>query len=370
MKLLPLKLFLFLFLLDKLFLIPAVKNIFVQNLVNSYEMVHGLHVKKNLIFEEDFKKSGKTKKIYFIGTSRSENYGEVTDEEIKINPYIKNKEELLKWAVNSLFSIRAGSPLLLFGSADFFLKQNIPADIIVIETSFPTFNHQNKFVDRNQIYDMELKFFWDNLRFFTNSEIINYISAKVFVLNYFNVQWKSVFSKKNSLEEAEIKKMVDAITELKLMEEAKQKKNAKGTIVLIHPGDYQEFAEPSEHLKANKEYIQYLLQMFYSNYKGHHKKYMLMMEKIAIEGKARGIKVVFYKTPVHQSLTEATKGFRTQELIWEKEMQEIAQKHDAKFINLENESRVSCRYFRDVSHLSQVCFPEVIEIIIDATGNK
>ena len=138
MKLLPLKIFLLLFIIDKLFLIPSVKNFFVQNLVNSYELMQNLQNKKNQIFEEEFKKRGKSKRIYFIGTSRSENFGEVTDEEIKENPYVKNKDEFLKWGINSIFSLRAGSPLLLYSSANFFWKQNIPADIMVIETSFIT----------------------------------------------------------------------------------------------------------------------------------------------------------------------------------------------------------------------------------------
>ena len=88
--------------------------------------------------------------------------------------------------------------------------------------------------------------------------------------------------------------------------------------------------------------------MFYSNYKVPHNKYLLMMEKIAIEGKARNIKIVFYKTPVHQSLTDSTKEFRKMELLWEKELQEIANRHDAKFVNFENDIKISCRYFRDV----------------------
>ena len=212
---------------------------------------------------------------------------------------------------------------------------------------------------------MDLIFFWDNIHFFTNSEKISYISSKIFFLNYFNVQWKSLFKNKNTLKEEEIKKMVDAITKIKLMQDAKQKNNEKGPTILLKPGDYQEFNEPAEHIKANNDYIQYLLNMFYSNYKVPHNKYLLMMEKIAIEGKARNIKIVFYKTPVHQSLTDSTKEFRKMELLWEKELQEIANRHDAKFVNFENDIKISCRYFRDVSHLSQICFPEVIEKIIE-----
>ncbi|MCB1158255.1 MAG: DUF1574 family protein [Leptospiraceae bacterium] len=268
------------------------------------------------------------------------------------------------WRVNSDFSVKAASPLLLFHSFDFMLQKGVKPKVFVLETSFSTLNKNSLFVEKSQMNDMKLNFFWKYRHLFNLEEKVDYLSTRVFVLNRMNIPWIGLITGKSSAGSEAPTALLDFIIGLSQVKSEKKLEENGFKVVGEEEGKESEMIK-----EKNQKYIQYLIQRFFNSFETYHPSYMRMYREFARLCKEQGIQLVFYSPPVHKLYTQAKEPFHRQELLWKKEMESIAREFSVLYLDFESKIPLKCRFFEDISHISSSCYPEVVEKILLKSGN-
>lgn len=361
-KFLPLILFLVLFLIDKIFLIPLVKIKFVKNYINSYDVLNEFNDKLYKEYlESNSKKLSISKEkiqdqtIMFFGTSRSAEYANLTENFYTNNPYLKNKE-ISKIPVFS-WSIKAAPFIHIYQIYNHYINNYEKPRMIVLEINHISFNKNSVFKLKKDIYDFKFDEFKEAFFEFSIKDRVEYISSLIFVLNKYNISWKDIFSGKK---EENVSETLDFILNLK---------KAFGTEQNNHSWELgvREGTESDERKKQDEEYNSWVINSFYRNYQIDETSFNLF-KKIIREANEKNIPLVIYRPKVHQLLREKTVSSLKAEKKWLEEIHKISEEYKITFIDFGDQKNSSCNYFIDISHLSKTCFPEVIEKIVETTN--
>lgn len=362
LKYFPLILLVFLFLFDKIFLIPQVRKLVVQNYVNSYEVLDTLLDKLYTEHIDKYKKElGKTSEeieketVLFMGTSRSVEYANLNKTLFDKNPYIKNPEALAKIPVTS-WTVRAAPFIHIYQIYSHFLKTHPRPKILVLEINYISFNKNNVFRDKKDIYDFALEDFVEIYKELSNKDKIEYISSLFFVLNKSNISWKSlILSGGNSNQD--VNATLDFVINAKKLMEMRDNKN----IGWMHGVKQNE--ESKEQIEINRTYTQWVIQSFFQNFQIDLTSENLF-KKVIREAKEKNINLVLYRPRTHEQLKLDTVKFIKGEEQWLAEVKKLASEYSIPFYDFEKPGSLECDYFSDTSHLSKSCFPEVVEKIV------
>jgi hypothetical protein len=362
LKYFPILLLIFLFCFDKIFIIPQVRKFVVQNHVNSYEVLDTLLDK--LYFEhidKNQKALGKTAEeiqretVLFMGTSRSVEYANLNKTLFDENPYIKNKQALEQIPVTS-WTVRAAPFIHIYQIYSHFLKKHPRPKMLVLEINYISFNKNNVFREKKDIYDFTLEEFSEVYKELSNKDKIEYLSTLFFVLNKSNISWKSLIRSGGNSDQ-DVNATLDFVINAKKLMEMKENKNAGW----IH--GIKENQESPEQIEINRKYTEWVIQSFFQNFQLDLTSTNLF-KKVLREAKEKNVNLVLYRPRTHEELKSATKKYTKGEAEWLLEVKRLAQEASIPFYDFEEPGYLKCDYFADTSHLSKSCFPEVVEKIV------
>lgn len=362
LKYFPLLLFVFLFVFDKIFIIPPVRKLIVQNYVNSYEVLNQLLDKLYKEHIEKYKKElNRTEEeiqkdtVIFMGTSRSVEYANFTKALFDKNPYIKNPEAIFQIPVTS-WTVRAAPFIHIYQIYSHFIKTHPRPKMLVLEINYISFNKNNVFREKKDIYDFSVDDFLDSYKEFSNKDKVEYLANLVFVLNKSNINWKNLI-KSGTNSEQDVNATLDFVVNAKKLMEMKQNKNVSWM------SGIKQGSESEEQMVINLKYNEWVIQSFFQNFQADLTSTNLF-KKVLREAKEKNINLVLYRPRTHQLLKSETVKFTKGEAKWLSEVTEIAKQYSIPFYDFEKPGALECDYFADTSHLSKTCFPEVVEKII------
>ena len=97
----------------------------------------------------------------------------------------------------------------------------------------------------------------------------------------------------------------------------------------------------------------------------------LLFKKMIQSAKEKNLKIIFYRPKIHKDLRKETDlKFKEAEEKYFQEITTILNQNGYSFYDLEKEGEIKCAYFRDPSHLSKTCIPEIIEKFDNVYSNK
>lgn len=368
LKHLPILLLFFLFCFDKIFLIPQIRKAIVQNSVNSYEVLNNLLDKLYLEHIEKYKKKlnitqeeVEKQTMIFMGTSRSVEYANLNNSIYEKNPYLKDPAATLHIPVTS-WTIRAAPFIHIYQIYSHFIKTHTRPKTVVLEINYISFNKNNVFREKKDIYDYSFTDFLDVYKEFSNKDKIEYIACLFFVLNRSNINWKGLlFSGMNT--DTDVNAKLDFILNAKKLMEMRENKNESW----MH--GVRENQESAEQIELNRKYTEWVIQSFFQNFQIDLTSFNLF-KKILREAKDKNVNLILYRPRTHIALKEATSKFTKGEEAWLKEVKRLAEESSIPFYDFEASGALECDYFSDPSHLSKSCFPEVIEKITMGESKK
>jgi hypothetical protein len=362
LKYFPLHLLILIFLFDKIFLIPQIRTLVVQNHVNSYEVLDTLQDKLYKEHIEKYKKelgwtSEKIEKetVMFMGTSRSVEYGNLTKSVFEKNPYIKNQAALEQIPVTS-WTVRAAPFIHIYQIYSHFLKTHPRPRMLVLEINYISFNKNNVFREKKDIYDFTWEEFLEIQSELSNKDKIEYIASMFFVLNRSNISWKSLILSGGNAKQ-DVNATLDFVINAKKLMEMKENKNAGWM------QGFKQSEESKEQIAINSKYNEWVIQSFFQNFQLDLTSTNLF-KKVLWEAKEKNVNLVLYRPRTHEELKSATKKYTKGEAEWLLEVKRLAQEASIPFYDFEEPGYLKCDYFADTSHLSKSCFPEVVEKIV------
>lgn len=368
LKFFPLLLFAFLFIFDKIFIIPQVRKLIVQNYVNSYEVLNTLLDKFYLEHIEKYKKTLQLsaeeiqkQTVIFIGTSRSVEYTNFSNALFENNPYIKDKEAIARIPVTS-WTVRAAPFIHIYQVYSHFLKAQPRPKMVVLEINYISFNKNNVFREKRDIYDFTLEDFLDSYKEFSNKDKIEYLASLVFVLNKSNIHWKSLILSGTNAEQ-DVNATLDFVINAKKLMEMRENKNANwmsGT---------RQGTETNELIEINRKYNEWVIQSFFQNFQLDLTSTNLF-KKVLREAKEKNVNLVLYRPRTHELLKSETARLTKGEAKWLADVTELAKEFSIPFYDFEIPGAIECDYFTDTSHLSKTCFPEIVEKIVIENKNQ
>jgi|GEM_PF-1838501 hypothetical protein len=368
LKYFPLHLLILIFLFDKIFLIPQIRTLVVQNHVNSYEVLDTLQDKLYKEHIEKYKKelgwtSEKIEKetVMFMGTSRSVEYGNLTKSVFEKNPYIKNQAALEQIPVTS-WTVRAAPFIHIYQIYSHFLKTHPRPRMLVLEINYISFNKNNVFREKKDIYDFTWEEFLEIQSELSNKDKIEYIASMFFVLNRSNISWKSLIRSGGNAKQ-DVNATLDFVINAKKLMEMKENKNAGWM------QGFKQSEESKEQIAINSKYNEWVIQSFFQNFQLDLTSTNLF-KKVLREAKEKNINLVLYRPRTHELLKSETTRFTKGEAKWLEDVKSLAKEYSIPFYDFEEPGSLACDYFADTSHLSKSCFPEVVEKILLEGTNK
>jgi hypothetical protein len=360
----PILLFLFVFSIDKLFYIPKVKELFVKNNYNFYEMIFNF---EDLIFKDHLEKNLKryssekellNDSLVFIGTSRSDIYREFMPKDIINNPFIKN-EEIVKNKPVIGHIIKAGSFFHFYQLYNNIIKKYPEETVYVFELNYGSLNHNSYFRRRKDV---------ENLSFFQFGEIYNqlsfqqktdYLTSRLFITSTLNISLLLPFKPKKVSHDENLNALFFIYKgQLQHINKNINSFMSKGTLE----------GEETEEIKIEYDkFIQNQMDTVHLKFKENTTDKALIYKLIKDAGK-RNLKFIFYRPKIHKDMRIAIdKSYGDKEKKWIEEISSYIKENNLHFIDFEDKTNLSCSYFTDPSHLSVTCAPEIIEKINNLT---
>lgn len=357
--LIPFVIFIFIFGVDKLFYIPEVRNLFVRNNYNFYDMIFKFEDSFYDYHLEKWKKKGLNEKeifentIVFLGTSRSETFREFSDKDIINNPYVKNKERVLQKPVIAHF-LRAGTVFHIYQLFQHVIDK-YPGDVVfALEVNYGGLNENSYIRQKKDAENLKWSSFLEIYPYLSNRQILSFITSRLFVLNLYNVSFSKPFQK-NKDQTPE-----DMINSLFVIVQQIVNKNVDAQSGFIFEGIKEGF-ETNEEKENYRKFIDNFMNTLYFNFKVSTTD-DLLFKKIIKDARDRNIKIIFYRPKIHKELRkELDKKFKEDEERYFLEISQMINQNGYQFFDLEKDGEINCAYFRDPSHLSKTCIPEIIE---------
>jgi hypothetical protein len=357
---LPIIIFLILFGIDKLFLIPVVNNLLVKQESNGYFAVANFENQK---YEERKKiwteqiggdiNELEKKAIVFIGTSRAEGFGLIGKEHIVGSPYLKDEKKVLEIPVTSRI-IKAGTFMHLYMLYTSLINENPNIKKIALEINYASLNRKSNVRQRKEITDLSRQEFFELMPYLSYRDIVEYFSSHLFVVNKLQIKWKNIYKGKDN----ESTELADNLFLLQKILGGNKKTEIQGFQI----DGVKEGQESEERIYAYKEHIKHDTNLLFLNYEMNPTEFELLL-KIIKEAKAKGIQLTLYKPKIHNLYSSSTAKYQPGEKKFFEEIQKISEINYVKFIDLNENETIQCNYFGDPSHISTYCMPEIVEKI-------
>lgn len=355
----PLYIFLFVFLVDKLFYIPGVRELFVKNNYNFYDMIfsfedsfYDYHLekwkKKGLSEQEIFKNT-----MVFIGTSRSETFREYTEKDIINNPFIQDQNKILNKPVIAHF-MRAGTVFHIYQLFE-HVTEKYPKDVVfALEVNYGGLNENSYIRQRKDAENLKWSSFKEIYPMLSTGQILSFVTSRLFVLNLYSVSLTKPFQKNKAQSPEELIKGLFVLVKQYV---ATNTDNSSGFIL---EGNH-EGQESSEVKEKYKLFIEEFMNTLFYKFKVSSTD-NLLLKKIIQSAKKKNLKIIFYRPKIHKDLRKETDlKFKEAEENYLQELTTFLNQNGYSFYDLEKEGEIKCAYYRDPSHLSKTCIPEIIE---------
>lgn len=355
--LIPIYLFLYLFLLDKLFYIPQINELFVKNNFNFYDVMF----KFENIFYEDFINKNQERyatknelfddTIVFLGTSRSEIFRGYSKKDILNNPFCKNEDRIINKPVIAHI-IKAGSFFHFYQLFNFAKNKYSKSTLFAIELNYASFNKNSYFRQRKDIENLNFKQFLEIYNYISNKQKIDYITSRLFIVNTKNISFLLPFGEKNIAPE-------DSLGVLFNLFKGNVKHNNKNTNF-----NFVGTMEGQENEILLKEYDNFLknqLETVHLKFKEDHTDIMLF-KNLVEDASRNNLKLIFFRPKIHKLMRNVIdKEYGEKEKRWFEETRNYIKMHGYSLVDLESPEQMNCNYFTDPSHLSTSCAPEIVE---------
>jgi hypothetical protein len=234
--------------------------------------------------------------------------------------------------------------------------------MLVLEINYISFNKNNVFREKKDIYDFTWEEFLEIQSELSNKDKIEYIASMFFVLNRSNISWKSLIRSGGNAKQ-DVNATLDFVINAKKLMEMKENKNAGWM------QGFKQSEESKEQIAINSKYNEWVIQSFFQNFQLDLTSTNLF-KKVLIEAKEKNINLVLYRPRTHELLKSETTRFTKGEAKWLEDVKSLAKEYSIPFYDFEEPGSLACDYFADTSHLSKSCFPEVVEKILLEGTNK
>lgn len=367
-------LFVILFVLDKLILIPPVKNLLTDEVVgNPYiETLNNASGK----YMEDAKYQDK-KKIWAFGTSRSFGFYQFSTPIYNRNSSYISESQKKTLDAYKIFAFAApgSNPLIYYTRFNQLLDQNLKPDIVFLELSAFSFNKNNRFYNIILLEGMPLDFAIKYFNELPSNFAKEYFFSRLFSLSRYKLSSKAVsthlFGSKDKNTEL-LKSFIssnamtgDPFANLFETKEIKEE-------VEYSPDKFNDFqgkpaTETDTYLKTIMM-VDVLKKEFYGNFT-HNKDNYEFLKQILVRCKKRNIPVVLWVPKVHKNLADyyESASFYPQ---WKSKIMEVAAETNSTFLDLNEPTKVRCDYFQDAAHHSGRCLPEVTTLLLESLNKK
>lgn len=354
----PILIFFIVFLFDKLFYFKFVRELFIKNNYNYYDMIYTFEDNYHDYHIENWTKKGMSRddiyrnSLVFIGTSRSETFREYTSEDIIDNPYITDHKKILDKPVISHF-MRAGTVFHTYHLFNHVINK-YPNSTFAVEVNFVGLNENSYIRLKRDVEYLRWDDFKGIVEFLDLSDIWGYISSRLFVLNLYSFSPLKPFKKNNDTTPEELVKGTFVFVKQYIANSNK----IKGRFV---PDGIEENKESEEMLKNYELFNQNFMSTLYRKFKVRRSDVKLFENLVKI-AKEKELKVIFFRPKIHKLLkNETDKLNKKEEEEYIESVRKLTSENGFPFIDLEDDKELRCGYFRDPSHLSKTCVPEIIE---------
>ncbi|WCL50923.1 DUF1574 family protein [Leptospira sp. GIMC2001] len=351
----PFGLLLFLFIIDKVSLIPScyktgrLDNTPIENISDAMRGIY-LDKKKNL----DSKKE-----IIILGTSRSDILSFLDNKSIESNPFIdtESKNMLLNYDFETRSIVKASEFLYHLYLFQTIVESGFKPELVIIEVSPESLNTNNPF--------------HADFQFRTNIFPYRFLLELLPVADntwrkdlYLYTLFPSVYYK--FMPEKSLQKFIkgkDYLSENNVIP-AYSFFPTTGTLPANHI-DFEEFSFPeTEYKKRILEYTEYLVSHnILKDFKISESEVAILDLLLAKIQKSK-IPVVFWRPRVHSIYKQ--KQEESGAISADKIIQDKIEAYGYPYINLQNVD-TKCNYYTDSSHISARCSPEIMKLVIEAS---
>lgn len=331
----PLILFLFLFLVDKIFLLDSVKSYIKTDFTYLYyetkEELFDLLVKNH--------KEGKLKKklMIVLGSSR-----------LLYFDHKELTEFYPDWDIYN-FSSAVTTPAYYYYYIERILKNGIQPTLILLESDPNQFNQNSPvFKDSNLTYSFDLPFILKNANLFGKDYVSFYLGKTLFASSKNKPLIQNAFQRLKSSERQAISEMGNTVRKLLL-------ENKGHSISLVENYYERDFGM----LEATS---QRTMDWLYRNYKDSEMQYTFF-EYILRDVKAKNIDMIIVwpqsSIPM-QKLMKSTNYVKD----WQSKVGNIASKYGFSILDMDNTSDYYCNSFVDGGHISKDCYRPFIRYVM------
>ncbi|MDX1960026.1 MAG: DUF1574 family protein [Leptospiraceae bacterium] len=363
----PILIFLSLFLFDKILLVPFIFERIIKNKISGFEVFRQINENsyKKFLKQEAEKKKVSVEEIennayVFFGSSRSAGFSELTSNDYKGNPYLKNQTTVAEIPVTANY-IRAGSFFQILKLYNDFPKKK---GTYILEINYTSFNQNSLFREKRDIYELTMSNYFEFFPYLSMKDRVEFFSSNLLLFNRYKVEFKRLFQ---PVEDQNLSEMMnDMLVLKKINDEAQiQKFNLNGFWI---QGSKEGFEDKSL-IQPYTESNNWVIDSFYKNFKLSTTDWNLF-QYLLKKSKKEGTRLIILRPRIHRILRQSGEKYIQGETQWLKDVKELTSSLEIPFIDLDKEAEISCDYFTDTSHLSKSCFPEIIEKVYELNLKK
>ncbi|TGL51125.1 DUF1574 domain-containing protein [Leptospira meyeri] len=362
-------LFLFFFGLDKIILIPSVRNFLTEeNIGNPY-----VESFKNISasYLEDPKYQDK-KKIWAFGTSRSFIFYQFATSDYNHHSDFISENQKKSLDEYKFFGYAApgSNPLIYYTRFNQLMDKQYKPDVVFLEVSAFSFNKKNRFYNITLLEGMPLEFAIQYFNELPSDFAKEYFFSRLFSLSRYKISTKTIstnlFGTKDK--NAELLKNFMPSNQMSVDPFANAFDTKTNREELPYsPDSFNDFylkpANDTDTYLKTVMLVDVLKNEFYGNYSLNEDNFVFL-EKIIERCKKNKIPVVLWIPKVHKNLTNfyAASTFYPS---WKSKIQSLANKTSTRFVDLNEEGKIRCDYFQDAAHLSGRCMPEINSVLLN-----
>jgi hypothetical protein len=245
------------------------------------------------------------------------------------------------------FSAPMAPPSYLYYNLITIQRENIPIDYAILEIIPETFRDEaNEYALK---YSYDWRFMRENWKDFSRDDIETFSRANLFSVMRYPIRLDTAFTRIKS----------GSASQLEILQSLVKLANVQNNGGIPNPIIY-EVPESFFEKEAKKFY-----DASYYNYKESPTQ-LKFLYKFIENCKQNNIKLILYKPTVSkelQTLLDASPFYQK----WMEDKSKLAKENNLPFLDVSQKSEsIKCKKFVDVHHLSGGCYPEVMDIVIDA----
>jgi hypothetical protein len=312
--------------------------------------------KKGLPEKEIFKNT-----MVFIGTSRSETFREYTEKDIINNPFIQDHNKILNKPVIAHF-MRAGTMFHIYQLFEHVTEKYPKEVVFAIEVNYGSLNENSYIRQRKDSENLKWSSFKEIYPLLSTGQILSFVTSRLFILNMYSVSLIKPFQKnKEQSPEELIKGLFVLVKHYVAVKDNESGFTMEGNL---------EGQENSVNMENYRLFIDDFMNTLFYKFKVSTTD-DLLLKKMIQSAKYKNLKIIFYRPKIHKDLRRETDiNFKDAEEKYLQNITAILAQNGYQFFDLEKEGEIKCAYFRDPSHLSKTCIPEIIEKFSKVYSNE